>query len=96
MHTLFRSVILISSFIGLFPTAQAESIFQSAHDFVSESFAGKPPEAEVLWLQADFKKRLEDILDHSYEGKRIRYWQQGSRSVWVLDETAKPDPSPPA
>lgn len=92
MHTLFRSVILISSFLCLFPTAQAESIFQSADDFVSESFAGKPPEAEVLWLQADLKKQLEDILDHSYEGKRIRYWQQGQRSVWVLDEIGKTKP----
>lgn len=89
---MFRSVMLISLLCCLFPTAQAENIYQSADDFVSESFAGKPPAAEVLWLQDDVKKQLENILDHSYEGKRVRYWHQGPRSVWVLEEIGKTKP----
>ena len=84
--------VIFMCLLCLATASRAESIFQSADDFVNESFAGKPPAAEVLWLQDDLKKQLEDILDHSYEGKRIRYWQQGSRSVWVLEEIGKTKP----
>ncbi|HEX5636828.1 MAG TPA: FMN-binding protein [Gammaproteobacteria bacterium] len=76
----------------LAPSTRAENIYQTSDDFVNESFAGKPPEAEVLWLQDDLKKQLEDILDHGYEGKRVRYWKQGQRSVWVLEEIGKTKP----
>jgi hypothetical protein len=86
LHIIFICLLCLAT------SSRAESIFQSADDFVKESFAGKPPEARVLWLQAELKKQLEDILDHSYEGKRIRYWQLGARSVWVLEEIGKTKP----
>ena len=84
--------ILLMCLLCLAPAIRAENIYQTSDDFVNESFAGKPPEAEVLWLQDDLKKQLEDILDHGYEGKRVRYWKQGQRSVWILEEIGKTKP----
>ena len=32
------------------------------------------------------------ILDHDYPALRLRYWGQGARSVWVLEEIGKESP----
>ncbi len=72
--------------------ANARGTYQQPVDFINESFSGHVPEAKVFWLKEDIKKQLEDILAHKYKGSRIRYWQKGQRSVWVLEEKGKKKP----
>jgi hypothetical protein len=50
------------------------------------------PEMKVMWLTPALKQRAEAILGHAYAGLRVRYWQQGARTVWVLDEIGKEQP----
>jgi hypothetical protein len=47
---------------------------------------------KTLWLNQALKKRAEAILDHPYQGLRVRYWQSGQRTVWILDEIGKEQP----
>ncbi len=49
-------------------------------------------EPKILWLNQTLKKRAETILDHPYQGLRVRYWQSGQRTAWVLDEIGKEQP----
>ena len=84
--------IILIGLSGISTPALAEKVFQSAESFVSESFAGEPPAAQVLWLTDDIKKQVEKILDHSYDAQRVRYWQRGDRSVWILEEIGKTKP----
>lgn len=86
LHIIFICLLCLTT------SLQAENIYQTTDSFVSESFTGKPPEADVLWLHAELKKQLEEILGHSYEGQRVRYWQIDQRSVWVLEEIGKTKP----
>ena len=77
-------------------TVQAGGVYQKPDEFINQVFNNKPPKAEVLWLNKDLKKQITDILDHKYNGLRVRYWQQNKdsnqKSVWVLDEIGKDKP----
>ena len=73
-------------------TALAGGVYQQPADFINEVFDNKPPKAEILWLSEDLKKQIADILDHKYNGLRIRYWQKDKKSAWVLEETGKEKP----
>lgn len=71
------------------PAIFAGGVYQEPADFVSEVFADAPPKAKVLWLNDELKQQITKILDHKYKGMRVRYWQQGKKSVWILEEIGK-------
>lgn len=76
--------------LALAPLAQAQAaVYQEPAEFVAEAFRGEPPRPEVLWLTRDLRAQVEGILGHAPTGMRIRYWNQGERSTWVLDEIGK-------
>ncbi len=60
--------------------------------FVEESFAGAAPKPHVLYLRGEVKKTIREILGHRYPRLRIRYWIQGPRSAWILEEIGKERP----
>ncbi|HID36406.1 MAG TPA: FMN-binding protein, partial [Ghiorsea sp.] len=68
--------------------AQAD-IYLEPQAFVKQQFAGNAPQAKVIWLNKTLKAKLADILKHEYAGLRVRYWQGGQRTVWVLNEIGK-------
>lgn len=57
--------------------------------FLTQSFAATPAPAQMLWLTPAVKQRAAAILDHAYPGLRVKYWAQGKRTAWVLDEIGK-------
>jgi hypothetical protein len=77
-------------------TALAGGMYQEPADFIKQVFDNKPPKAEILWPDKETKKQMADILAHNYQGLRIRYWQQASKSArksaWVLEEIGKEKP----
>jgi hypothetical protein len=70
----------------------AKGVYQQPEDFVKQSFAGSPPPARVLWLKDGLTGQIENILQHRYAGRRIRYWADTERSVWILEEIGKKKP----
>ncbi|MEN8130307.1 MAG: FMN-binding protein [Pseudomonadota bacterium] len=70
----------------------AIGIYQQPVDFIAKTFANHPPEPKALFLRGETKKQVKDILGHRYSKLRIRYWLDGKRSVWVLDEIGKERP----
>lgn len=67
----------------------AERVYQQPDAFVAQAFGGHAPAPAVLWLTGDLKADVRAILDHDYPALRLRYWGQGGRSVWVLEEIGK-------
>lgn len=59
--------------------------------FLNETL-GKPPAPEMLWLVGDLQPAVRAILEHDYPAARVRYWRDGSRTVWILDEIGKEMP----
>lgn len=73
-------------------SALAKGVYQTPKQFVSHAFNGDVPKAKALWLSVEDKKIISDIMSHSFNRLRIRYWQQANETVWVLDEIGKEKP----
>lgn len=62
-------------------------------EFLARSFAAPPaPTPAMLWLTPAIKQRAAVILGHDFPGLRTRYWRQGERTAWVLEEVGKEQP----
>lgn len=59
--------------------------------FIAQSFEGEP-EQKVLWLTKDAKTEIKRVFGRDYSGLRIRYWQLGNRTAWILEEIGKVKP----
>lgn len=68
-----------------------EDVYLEPDAFIAQSFEGEP-EQKVLWLTKDAKAAIKQVLGRDYRGMRIRYWQQGARTAWILDELGKVKP----
>lgn len=71
---------------------QAETVYQSPEEFVAETFAGQPPESESLWITGELRDTAQAILGHKPPRLRERYWRNGSRTAWILEEIGKHEP----
>ena len=63
-------------------------VYQEPGAFIAEVF-GSSPAPRVLWLTKDLQAQAAAILGHPPAQLRQRYWSDGARSVWVLEETGK-------
>lgn len=63
----------------------------SNEEFI-QKYLKQPVENKVLWLNKPLQQRAAIILGHNYQGLRVRYWQAGNRSAWILDEIGKEQP----
>ncbi len=76
--------------VMLLPTTlSAASVYESKAEFLQRAFSDSIPEPDIIWLSGERKLAIRKILDHDYAALRVRYWCQGKRSAWVLDEIGK-------
>ena len=68
-----------------------ETVYLQPEVFIEQSFADEP-EQKVLWLTKDAKASIKQVLGRDYRGMRIRYWQSGARTAWILEEIGKVKP----
>jgi hypothetical protein len=73
-------------------TAMAEDqVYRSPEQFIDTAFRGAPPPARALWVQPPLREELSSSFGWR-PGLRVRYWQQGGRTAWILDEIGKDKP----
>ena len=84
---------LLAGFLcfGVILAAQAEN-YLSSEEFLNQVFDNAPPEAKTFWVTGERKKLTAKILQHPPSKLRQRYWQQGERSAWIMDEIGKEKP----
>ena len=70
----------------------AEEVYQTPEDFLQQAFFGTPPKAKTLWLTKDIKPQIKKIMEHDYPVLRTKYWRQGERTAWILEEIGKVKP----
>ncbi|ADE54845.1 FMN-binding protein [Coraliomargarita akajimensis] len=68
-----------------------EDVYLEPTLFIEQSFESAP-EAKVLWLTKDTKAAIKKVFGKDYPGLRIRYWQSGKRTAWILEEIGKVKP----
>jgi hypothetical protein len=75
--------------LGLCAAAQAlGEAYQAPEAFVAEVF-GTAPAPRVLWLSREVQAGVAAILGHPPANLRQRYWSDGAKSVWILEEIGK-------
>jgi len=73
------------------PAVAAEKIYEKPSSFLKRHF-GDIPKTRVLELDRHQKGGIKAALGHDYGQKRIRYWQDGGKTAWILDEIGKTEP----
>ncbi|MGE0622941.1 MAG: FMN-binding protein [Pseudomonadales bacterium] len=72
--------------------ARAEDqVYRSEDAFLADAFHGAPPASQALWVQPALREELDRRFGWR-AGLRVRYWQAGDRSAWILDEIGKDKP----
>jgi hypothetical protein len=74
--------------LALAAAAAQGEVYQEPAVFVAEVF-GAAPAPKVLWRTKDLQAQAAAILGHPPAQLRQHYWSDGSRSVWILEETGK-------
>ena len=69
--------------------APAASVYETQAEFLTRAFSDSPPEPRVIWLSAETKLAVNQLLGHDYPALRLRYWCQTGHSAWILDEVGK-------
>jgi hypothetical protein len=90
---MFRTILAASAFMLAFTNAAvARGIYQEPAEFVHEVFRGHVPAPAMLWITDSVQKEVTPVLGHPLSQKRIRYWRDDARSVWILEEIGKEEP----
>lgn len=69
-----------------------ERVYRQPSEFIKSAFGGRIPATSVLGISGNVKSRAKNIMAHDYRESRVRYWKQGKRSVWILEEIGKTQP----
>jgi FMN-binding protein len=60
--------------------------------FLEQVFAGNPPKPDKVWITKKIKADIKNILGHDLGVIRVRYWNDGSRTAWILEEIGRDKP----
>ncbi len=66
-------------------------VFLSPEDFIRQHL-GEQAESGRLWLKKGLQQQIRAILDHPYPAARLKYWKNGPRTAWILEEIGKERP----
>ncbi|MEW6983691.1 FMN-binding protein [Colwelliaceae bacterium 6471] len=73
-------------------SAAAKGTYLTSEQFVSNTIGTDALKPKMLWLDKTDKDVISDILSHSYNRMRVRYWQKDNQTVWILEEIGKEKP----
>ena len=74
------------------PLQSSAEDYLTREAFLSMAFADGNARMATLWLTAEARRRASQALRHAPDRARIRFWQEGERSAWILDEIGKDQP----
>lgn len=86
MTLLFMLVVLTLTASNM---AFSKGVYQTGPDFIAEHFSPLIPQPKSLWLTPQLKKTAREIVGHQIRGMRVRYWQNGSKTLWIMEEIGK-------
>jgi len=85
--------LILALLVSISPPATArQGRFYTLEDFLAAYLTPEPTTAETLWLTPDLRRQAEAVLGHRFPALRLRYWRNGERSAWILDEIGKEMP----
>ena len=72
--------------------AQAKGTYLEPEQFLINTFADQVPKPKKIWIKKDLKSEIRKIMGHDLGVIRIRYWDDGSKTAWILEEIGRDKP----
>lgn len=66
--------------------------YLSRDAFLEQAFAGEPATLKTLWLTQSTRDAARDSIRWLPPGLRLRYWEAGSKTAWIMEEIGKVKP----
>jgi FMN-binding domain len=63
--------------------------FQEPEAFLAATFSQNVPAPKLLDITPEMQRDIARILRHSYRARQLRYWSDGARTVWILEEIGR-------
>lgn len=73
-------------------SVMAKGVYQTPLAFLEQAFNGKTPASSTVWITKDKKQVISDILQHPPAFIRVKYWQHGTKTAWIMNEIGKEKP----
>lgn len=89
---MIRSTALLLIFLlgpALAGPGGAAGRYMETEDYIRSAFPDATPKVGTFWISGDVREAVERALGHRFNSLRVRYWYDGEKSVWVLDEIGK-------
>jgi hypothetical protein len=61
-------------------------------DFLALAFDGQPASLNTLWLTQSTRDAARDSIGWLPPGLRMRYWECGGKTAWIMEEIGKVKP----
>lgn len=88
---MLKWILLISSAFFI-QSAFAKGVYQTPEAFLKSTFGDNIPAISSAWITKDRKAIISDILQHNPTFIRVKYWQNGTTTAWILNEIGKEKP----
>lgn len=88
LHRIALSLLFVTGLAFAGPGGEAGRYLESDEYLVS-AFPVGVPTAKTLWVTGDLRDAVERVLGHRFAALRVRYWFDGNRTAWILDEIGK-------
>jgi hypothetical protein len=88
LHRIALSLLFVTGLAFAGPAGETGRYLET-DDYLRSVFVAEIPAAETLWVAGDLRDGVERMLGHRFGALRVRYWFDGARSAWVLDEVGK-------
>jgi uncharacterized protein with FMN-binding domain len=90
---MIRSIASLMCALGTTSIAMADQgRYLDTTEFLASVFPTTEPQQQVLWVTPQVRESVEGILGHRFSLLRVRYWQDGDRTAWIIDEIGKEEP----
>jgi FMN-binding protein len=70
----------------------AKGVYLEPEKFIDQVFDNNPPKPDKLWITKNLKSEINNILGHDLGVIRLRYWNDGNKTAWILEEIGRDKP----
>jgi hypothetical protein len=89
MWRLLLAILLLAPGPAFAGTGGEAGRYIETDDYISSAFPAGSPAPRMLWISGELRDAVERLLGHRFAALRVRYWHEGAKSVWILDEIGK-------
>ncbi len=89
MWRLLLAVLLFAPGPAFAGTGSEAGRYIETDAYIASAFPGGSPGPRMLWVSGELRDAVERVLGHRFAALRVRYWHEGAKSVWILDEIGK-------